>query len=188
MRARLRRRHELSDKDASVRWRSAGSTGGNNLEPVSKALQVADDGHRRARGSNGRPLAALHSLVIDGEARWIEPAVAMRRLEHRLILRLSIAQPRYELLGGYSYPACKPFCTYMVAGGGAVATEMLSRTIHGAFFAACSPSTGASIDRFASVPEMPTGFFACHLNRTSERLADPGNRPSALVSIDPAHL
>ncbi len=63
---------------------------------------------------------------------------------------------------------------------------MLSRTIHGEFFAR-QVSVRALTDLLL-FQRCLQAFFACHLNRTSERLADPGNRPSALVSINPAHL
>lgn len=51
------------------------------------------------------------------ELHWIEPVTAMRRLAHRPHLTFLDSAARHELLGCYSYLACDPFSTYMIADG-----------------------------------------------------------------------
>lgn len=49
------------------------------------------------------------------ELKWIEPVRAVQCLAAQPHLTFLDSASRYELLGRYSYVACDPFSTFMVA-------------------------------------------------------------------------
>ncbi|MFG3591649.1 aminodeoxychorismate synthase component I [Bradyrhizobium sp. RDI18] len=107
------------------------------------------------------------------ELQWIEPVTAMRCLAHRPHLTfLDSAAP--QLLGRYSYMACDPFSTYMVADGQASCN---GETLAGNPWRALR--TLLARYREEHRPDLPpfqggaAGFFAYDLNRTLERLPAP---------------
>ncbi|MCA6103600.1 aminodeoxychorismate synthase component I [Bradyrhizobium australafricanum] len=108
------------------------------------------------------------------ELQWIEPVKALRCLAQRPQLTFLDSAARHELLGRYSYLACEPFGTYLVADGQAswngeaiigdpweVLRDLLARY------------------KEAYRPDLPpfqggvAGFLAYDLNRTLERLPAP---------------
>ncbi|MVT54145.1 aminodeoxychorismate synthase component I [Bradyrhizobium yuanmingense] len=108
------------------------------------------------------------------ELPWIDPVTAMRRLAHRPHLTFLDSAAKHGSLGRYSYLACDPFSTYMVADGQASCDgtamkgdpwEML-RTL---------------LVKYSQEhrPDLPpfqggaAGFIAYDLNRTLERLPRP---------------
>lgn len=108
------------------------------------------------------------------ELHWIEPITAMRCLAHRPHLTFLDSAARHELLGRYSYLACDPFGTYVIADGqpscnGAVlegdpweALRNLLATYPQEHRPNLPPFQGGA-----------AGFFAYDLNRTLERLPPP---------------
>ncbi|MCC8936979.1 aminodeoxychorismate synthase component I [Bradyrhizobium sp. Arg62] len=108
------------------------------------------------------------------ELPWIDPVNALRCLAKRPHLTFLDSATRHELLGRYSYLACEPFSTYLVADGQAswngealigdpweVLRDLLARY------------------KEAHRPDLPpfqggaAGFLAYDLNRTLERLPAP---------------
>jgi len=108
------------------------------------------------------------------ELQWIEPVKALRCFAQRPQLTFLDSAAGHELLGRYSYLACEPFSTYLVADGQAswngealtgdpweVLRDLLARY------------------KEAHRPDLPpfqggaAGFLAYDLNRTLERLPPP---------------
>ncbi|WP_312013474.1 hypothetical protein [Bradyrhizobium sp. cir1] len=71
----------------------------------------------------------------------IEPVAAMQCLAHRPQLTLLDSSARHDSLGRYSYLACDPLSTYLVADGLAKTSREPLRVIRGKHFAAFSPKS-----------------------------------------------
>jgi para-aminobenzoate synthetase component 1 len=108
------------------------------------------------------------------ELHWIEPVTAMRSLADRPHLTFLDSAAKHESLGRYSYVACDPFSTYVIADGQA--------TCNGEALAGdpwCA--LGSLLAKFPQEhhPGLPpfqggaAGYFAYDLNRTLERLPPP---------------
>jgi para-aminobenzoate synthetase component 1 len=111
------------------------------------------------------------------ELHWIAPVTAMRRLAHRPHLTFLDIAARQELLGRYSYVACDPFSTYMIADGQASCS---GEALEGDPWRALRTHLAKYPQEHR--PDLPpfqggaAGFFAYDLNRTLERL------PPAVIS------
>src|SRR5580704_9403082 len=108
------------------------------------------------------------------ELHWIEPVTAMRSLAERPHLTFLDSAAKHESLGRYSYVACDPFSTYIIAEGQA--------TCNGEALAGdpwCA--LGSLLAKFPQEhhPGLPpfqggaAGYLAYNLNRTLERLPPP---------------
>ncbi|SDG88225.1 aminodeoxychorismate synthase, subunit I [Bradyrhizobium sp. Rc2d] len=108
------------------------------------------------------------------ELQWIEPVKALRCFAHRPQLTFLDSAAGHELLGRYSYLACEPFSTYLVADGQASWNgEALSgdpwEVLRGLL----------ARYKEAHRPDLPpfqggaAGFLGYDLNRTLERLPPP---------------
>ncbi|MBU6458106.1 MAG: aminodeoxychorismate synthase component I [Bradyrhizobium sp.] len=110
------------------------------------------------------------------ELQWIEPVAAMRCLSHRAHLTFLDSALRHELLGRYSYLACDPFSSFMVAEGQASCDgEALDGDPWGvlrSLIAKYRQEHRADLPPFQGGA---AGFFAYDLNRTLERLPIPDN-------------
>jgi len=108
------------------------------------------------------------------ELPWIEPIAAMRRLAHRPHLTFLDSAAKHEALGRYSYLACDPFSTYVVADGRAGCS---GAALEGDPWDALRALLAAYPQHYR--PDLPpfqggvAGFFAYDLNRTLERLSPP---------------
>ncbi|VIO69751.1 aminodeoxychorismate synthase component I [Bradyrhizobium ivorense] len=108
------------------------------------------------------------------ELQWIEPVKALRCLAQRRQLTFLDSAARHELLGRYSYLACEPFSTYVVADGQA---SWNGEAITGDPWEVLRDL----LARYKEVhrPDLPpfqggaAGFLAYDLNRTLERLPAP---------------
>jgi para-aminobenzoate synthetase component I len=120
------------------------------------------------------------------ELRWIEPVTAMRRLAHRAHLTFLDSAATVELLGRYSYMACDPFSSYIVADG---QVSCNGEALEGDPWAVLRTLLAKYPQEYR--PDLPpfqggaAGFLAYDLNRTLERLpvpAIPGQRlPQAIL-------
>ncbi|MCP1854557.1 MULTISPECIES: aminodeoxychorismate synthase component I [unclassified Bradyrhizobium] len=108
------------------------------------------------------------------ELHWVEPVKALRCLAQRPQLTFLDSAAGPELLGRYSYLACEPFGTYLVAEGKA--------SWHGEVLPGDPWAVLRNLlvrCREAHRPDLPpfqggaAGFFAYDLNRTLERLPGP---------------
>ncbi|MCC8978510.1 aminodeoxychorismate synthase component I [Bradyrhizobium acaciae] len=108
------------------------------------------------------------------ELHWVEPVKALRCLAQRPQLTFLDSAAGPELLGRYSYLACEPFGTYLVAEGQA--------SWHGEILPGDPWAVLRNLlvrCREAHRPDLPpfqggaAGFFAYDLNRTLERLPGP---------------
>ncbi|MHB0773854.1 aminodeoxychorismate synthase component I [Bradyrhizobium sp. 1.29L] len=108
------------------------------------------------------------------ELEWIDPVSAMRRVAHRPHLTFLDSAAKHDPLGRYSYLACNPFSTFMVADGQA--------SYNGeALMGDPWEILRSLLAKFPQVyrPDLPpfqggaAGFFAYDLNRTLERLPMP---------------
>ncbi|RZM93515.1 aminodeoxychorismate synthase, component I [Bradyrhizobium genosp. SA-3] len=108
------------------------------------------------------------------ELQWIEPVKALRCFAQRSQLTFLDSAAGHELLGRYSYLACEPFSTYLVADGQASWNgEALSgdpwEVLRGLL----------ARYKEAPRPDLPpfqggaAGFLAYDMNRTLERLPPP---------------
>lgn len=108
------------------------------------------------------------------ELQWVEPVKALRCFAQRPQLTFLDSAAGHELLGRYSYLACEPFSTYLVADGQASWNgEALSgdpwEVLRGLL----------ARYKEAHRPDLPpfqggaAGFLAYDLNRTLERLPPP---------------
>src|SRR5258708_7242414 len=108
------------------------------------------------------------------ELHWIEPVTAMRCLAHRPHLTFLDSAVRHESLGRYSYLACDPFSTYVIANGQA---SCGGEALEGDPWAALRTLLAKYPQEHR--PDLPpfqggvAGFFAYDLNRTLERLPPP---------------
>lgn len=108
------------------------------------------------------------------ELHWIEPVTAARCLAHRPHLTFFDSAARHESLGRYSYLACDPFCTYLVAEGQASCS---GKALEGDPWRALRTLLAKYPQE--NRPDLPpfqggaAGFFAYDLNRTLERLPPP---------------
>ncbi|MCP3441258.1 aminodeoxychorismate synthase component I [Bradyrhizobium sp. CCGUVB14] len=108
------------------------------------------------------------------ELQWIAPVAAMRRLARRSHLTFLDSAASHELLGRYSYLACDPFGTYMVADGRA---SWNGQNLDGDPWEVLR--TLLAKYRQEHRPDLPpfqggaAGFFGYDLNRTLERLPVP---------------
>lgn len=108
------------------------------------------------------------------ELPWIEPVTAMRRLSHRSQLTFLDSAVKHCSLGRYSYLACDPFSTYMVADGTATCD---GRVLEGDPWEMLRTLLAKYSQKHR--PDLPpfqggaAGFFAYDLNRTLERLPLP---------------
>lgn len=106
------------------------------------------------------------------ELAWIEPVTALQRLAHRSHLTFLDSSMRHEPLGRYSYLACDPFGTYLVANDGP-ASYNGEEVPGGDPWAALRTLLAAYPQEHR--PDLPpfqggaAGFFAYGLNATEER-------------------
>src|SRR5690348_10360603 len=114
------------------------------------------------------------------ELQWIEPVAAMWGLVDRAHLTFLDSAAKHELLGRYSYLACDPFSTFMVADGQASCN---GKTLEGEPWEALRNLLAKyRQEHRADLPPFQggaAGFLAYDLNRTLERLPvpdDPGQR------------
>src|SRR5262245_9432789 len=108
------------------------------------------------------------------ELQWIEPVTAMRCLADRPHLTFLDSAAKQDSLGCYSYVACDPFSTFIIADGQA--------TCNGEALAGDPWCVLRSLlakypqEHHPGLPPFQggaAGFFAYDLNRTLERLLPP---------------
>lgn len=110
------------------------------------------------------------------ELPWIEPVKALRCLAQRPQLTFLDSVAEHELLGRYSYLACEPFGSYLVADG---QSSWNGEALPGDPWTVLRNLLARY--RQAHRPDLPpfqggaAGFLAYDLNRTLERLPAPSN-------------
>lgn len=108
------------------------------------------------------------------ELSWIEPVTAMRCLAHRPYLTFFDSAAKHESLGRYSYLACDPFSSYVIADGRASCN---GKPLEGDPWDALRALLTTYPQHYR--PDLPpfqggvAGFFSYDLNRTLERLPSP---------------
>ncbi|AMA59845.1 aminodeoxychorismate synthase component I [Bradyrhizobium sp. CCGE-LA001] len=108
------------------------------------------------------------------ELPWIDPVTAMRRLAHRPQLMFLDSATKHGSLGRYSYLACDPFSTFMVADGQASCDGIVMKgdpwEMLRVLLAQYSGEHRHDLPPFQGGA---AGFFSYDLNRTLERLPTP---------------
>ncbi|MEY9511438.1 hypothetical protein ABIF16_002169 [Bradyrhizobium elkanii] len=123
------------------------------------------------------------------ELQWIEPVEALRCFAQRPQLTFLDSAAGHQLLGRYSYLACEPFGTYVIADGQA---SWNGEALAGDPWAVLRDLLGRYKE--AHCPDLPpfqggaAGFLAYDLNRTLERLPAPSVPGSAIAPIDTTFL
>ncbi|MGY4408266.1 anthranilate/para-aminobenzoate synthase component I [Bradyrhizobium sp. LB7.1] len=147
-----------------------------DLRTCGYQTSVAPDGMQSdARLTTRAPLVADSPMRVR-ELQWIEPVTAMRRLGRQAHLIFLDSAARHQLLGRYSYLACDPFSTYVIADGQASCDGK-------AFDGDPWQAIRTLLANFPQEhrPDLPpfqggaAGFFGYDLNRTLERLPAPLN-------------
>lgn len=111
------------------------------------------------------------------ELPFIEPVVALRRLARRPHLTFLDSAMKHGLLGRYSYLACDPFSTAVIADGRASCN---GEALEGDPWEALRALLATYSQQHR--PDLPpfqggvAGFFAYDLNRTVEQVAPPASR------------
>jgi para-aminobenzoate synthetase component 1 len=109
------------------------------------------------------------------ELNWIEPIAALRYLADRPYLTFLDSAMRHEVLGRYSYLACDPFGIYTVKNGRPSWNgELLPGDPLGALRTLLDTYVQEHHPHVPSFQGGVAGFFGYDLNRTLERLPDPG--------------
>jgi para-aminobenzoate synthetase component 1 len=108
------------------------------------------------------------------ELHWIEPVMAMRRLAHRPNLTFLDSAASHQTHGRYSYVACDPFSSYMVANGRAsCGGEILDGDPWKALRALLAAYPQKHLPDLPPFQGGAAGYFAYDLNTTLERLPSP---------------
>lgn len=108
------------------------------------------------------------------ELHWIEPVAAMQCLADRPHLTFLDSAARHTSLGRYSYLACDPFSTYVIADGQASYNgKALEGNPWDALRALLAPYPQPHRPDLPPFQGGVAGFFAYDLNRTLERLPPP---------------
>ncbi len=108
------------------------------------------------------------------ELPWIEPVAALQRLAHRPHLTFLDSAAKHAFLGRYSYLACDPFSTYVIADGRASCNgEALEGDPWEALRALLARYPQQHRNDLPPFQGGVAGFFAYGLNRTLERVAPP---------------
>ncbi|MCA1457093.1 hypothetical protein I6F35_28435 [Bradyrhizobium sp. BRP22] len=116
------------------------------------------------------------------ELQWIDPVTAMRCLAHRPHLTFLDSAARHELLGRYSYLACDPFSTYMIADGRASCKgEVLEGDPWGALRNLLAKYSEEHRPDLPPFQGGAAGFLSCDLNRTLQRLPAPAIPPPSIL-------